>query len=184
VEFTYDTAVSDANAAAAYISNLPPVDGKRIGVLGWSQGGTIAMLSAGRNPIYKSLVTWAGAPVSAKFVSDEETYAAAKRDGYAVAEFDWRQPLKLGIGAFETARRTDVLAELSKSKAPVLAATGSNDTSVAPGNVYKIAAASANKKSTTLVIQGADHTFNIFSGDMTAFNELTGATLAWFIDTL
>ncbi|QQO10728.1 alpha/beta hydrolase family protein [Breznakiella homolactica] len=184
IYFNYDTAVSDADAAAAYIAGLPEIDAKRIGVLGWSQGGTIAMLSAGRNRIYKSAVTWAGAPESAKFVSDEETYAIAKRDGYAVAEFNWRTPLKLGIDAFEIARKTDVLGELSKSKAPILAITGSNDTSVLPENVYRIAEASSNRKSETLVIHDADHTFNIFSGNMKAFTILTDATLNWFKATL
>jgi pimeloyl-ACP methyl ester carboxylesterase len=77
-----------------------------------------------------------------------------------------------------------VLAELSHSKAPVLAITGSEDTTVPPENAGKIAAASTNPSSRVFTVDGADHTYNIFTGDLTAFDILTAETLKWFLSTL
>jgi dienelactone hydrolase len=183
VDFDLDKGVSDANAAAAYLASQEAVNPKRIGIMGWSMGGTIAMLSAGRNGLYKSLVTWAGAP-DLSLVFDDAGYETAKKTGFKLDTFDWRAPLKLGLGAFESVRKTKVLAELAGSKAPVLAITGSADTTVLPKNADAIAAASAHKKSGSAVINGADHTFNIFTGDLSAYNELTALTLDWFRSTL
>ncbi len=184
INFNFNSAVSDAAAAAAYLASRPSVDSGRIGVMGWSLGGTIAMLSAGRNPVFKSVVTWAGAPVASMFSTDNRAYEIAKQEGHVTADFDWREPLKLGLDAFEIARKTDVLSEFSKSSAPVLAINGSKDNVVLPENVYQIIDASSNSNSRTYIIEGADHTFNIFSGDMTAFSELCKTTLTWFLRTL
>ena len=72
----------------------------------------------------------------------------------------------------------------SNSSAPVLAINGSEDTVVDPVNAQRIVDASRNEKSKVLIIEGADHTFNIFTGDMTAFNQLIEATVDWFSKTL
>ena len=61
--YTFDSAVSDALAAANYMKGLEVVDGDKIGVMGWSQGGTDALLAAAWQPeTFSSVVTWAGAP--------------------------------------------------------------------------------------------------------------------------
>jgi hypothetical protein len=61
--YTFESAVSDAVAAANYMMSLENIDAENIGVMGWSQGGTDALLCCARHSeIFKSLVTWAGAP--------------------------------------------------------------------------------------------------------------------------
>jgi dienelactone hydrolase len=183
INYNYTTAVSDANAAREYMASLDTVDGNRIGIMGWSQGGTIAMLAAGHNRSFQSVVTWAGAP-DLTSVGNEENYETAKEDGYYNLTFEWREPLKLGLQWFDEVYSTDVLEVFSYSDAPVLAINGANDTTVDPENANKIVEASSNEKSKTLFIENADHTFNIFTGDMTAFNELISATVEWFDETL
>lgn len=183
INYNYTTAVSDANAAAKYMADLDAVDETRIGIMGWSQGGTIAMLAAGENRSFQSVLTWAGAP-DLSSIATKENYEAAKKDGFYNMTFDWRSPLKLGLKWFDEVYATDVLKVLSYSDAPVLAINGSNDTVVDPSNAAKIAAASKNKNSNSLLIDGADHTFNVFTGNMKAFNELISATVNWFSKTL
>ena len=56
--------------------------------------------------------------------------------------------------------------------------------SVPPQTAEKIIKASENKDSEVYLLKGADHTFNIFSGDMTAFDELCEVTVEWFVNTL
>jgi dienelactone hydrolase len=183
VDFDPDKGASDADAAAAYLVSRKTINPGKIGIMGWSMGGGIAALSAGRNGIFKSLVTWAGAP-DLTGVFDDEGYEEAKKNGFVTATFDWRPPLNLGLAAYEGARNIRILEELSKSTAPVLAINGSEDTVVPPETAGAIAAASKNKESKAVIIDGADHTFNIFSGDLRAFNELSDVTIGWFLSTL
>jgi fermentation-respiration switch protein FrsA (DUF1100 family) len=182
--FTLDTGVREAEIAADYVAALGEVDPDRIGVMGWSKGGAIALLAAGRDPRFKSALTWAGAVDLSGGVYSAEAYGTAKRDGVYVAEFDWREPLNLSLGAFETAARTDILAEFSRSTAPVFAIAGSDDTVVPPETTERIKAASGNPASRTFTISGADHTFNVFTGDLGAFHTLVQETVDWFRETL
>ena len=182
--FTLDVGVKEAETAADYLAALPAVDSDRIGIMGWSKGGAIALLAAGRNPRFKSALTWAGAVELSGAVYSAEAYETAKRDGVYVAGFDWRGPLNLSLEAFETAAGTDILAEFSRSEAPALAIAGSDDTVVPPETTERIKEASGNTASRTFIIPGADHTFNIFTGDMGAFNILIRETIIWFQETL
>jgi dipeptidyl aminopeptidase/acylaminoacyl peptidase len=182
--FTLDIGVREAEIAADYLAALPAIDPDRIGIMGWSKGGSIALLAAGRNPRFKSALTWAGAVKLDGAVYGAEAYQTAKSDGVYIAEFDWRGPLNLSLEAFEVAARTDILAEFSRSAAPTLAIAGSDDTVVPPETAERIKAASGNAASRTFIIPGADHTFNIFTGDMGAFNTLIRETIGWFQETL
>lgn len=183
IYYNYSSAISDANAAIEYMSKMKNIDPKRIGIMGWSQGGTIAMLTAGENPSVKSIVTWAGAPDLSTMLGEKE-YEVAKKDGYYTMEFDWRPSLKVGLKWFEDLYRTDVLKVLSSSNAPILAINGMKDDVVDPINASKIVKASKNEASMKLLLENADHTFNIFTGDMTDANKLISETVEWFRKTL
>ncbi|WP_253673999.1 MULTISPECIES: hypothetical protein [unclassified Treponema] len=50
--------------------------------------------------------------------------------------------------------------------------------------VVNIVNSAKNKKSRALILEGADHTFLVFSGDLTMLHTLTGETIAWFKKTL
>lgn len=181
--YNFKTAVDDANTVISYASTLSGVDTDNIGILGWSQGGTIAMLTASQNHNIKSITTWAGAPDMSISITDED-YKLAQKQGYAVKSFDWRDDLNFGIDWYNDVKSTDVLAELSKSSTPILAINGSLDTVVSPDNAQKIVDASSSSHKEALILDGADHTFNVFSDDKTIFNELCSATTEWFKSTL
>lgn len=183
INYNFTSAVSDANAAAKYIAGLDEVDETRIGVLGWSQGGAIAMLAAGENRSFQSVVTWAGAP-DLSGIGTKERYEIAKKDGFYNFTFEWRSPLKLGLKWFEDMYSTDVLKVLSYSDAPVLAVNGSADVVVAPSTADKIIASSKNKKSKAVIIESADHTYNLFTDNRKPFNKLVTLTVDWFTETL
>lgn len=181
--YSFKTAVDDTNTVIEYANTLSGVDENNIGVLGWSQGGTIAMLSTAENPNIKSITTWAGAPDMSMSITDED-YKSAQKQGYAVKSFDWRDDLNFGINWYNDVKSTDVLKELSKSSTPILAINGSEDTVVSPDNASKIIAASSANNKKEHIIDGADHTFNIFSDDKSIFNELCSTTTEWFKSTL
>ena len=107
--YTFESAVADAVAAAEYMAAQENIDGDHIGVMGWSQGGTDALLAAGQHPeIFKSVVTWAGAPDLGLLLTDED-YAEAQQNGYFTMEFDWRDPLNVSLQWCEDVKNIDVL---------------------------------------------------------------------------
>lgn len=185
--YTFESAVGDAVAAAEYMQGLDCIDPNLIGVMGWSQGGTDALLAAGwHSDLFKSVVTWAGAPnmMQDDFFSEAD-YEEAKANGFFVMEFDWRENLNVSLQWCDDVANTNVLAEFAKYTGPVLAVAGKEDTTVDPEWSNKIVAASVNKDSEVYFIEGMDHTFNVFAEeDLHSLYDAIDATGAFFADTL
>jgi len=188
--YTFKSAASDALAAANYLKTLENIDAENIGVMGWSQGGLNALLTAAWYPeTFSSVVTWAGAPdMMLDGFFTEELLAEARKNGYFTMTFDWRTPLNVSLAWCEDVANTDVLAEFTKGyTGPVLAVHGTADTTVDPEWSNKIVAASSNEASKTYFIEGMDHTFNVFTEIESNFPSLynaVDATGAFFAETL
>ena len=182
IDFTYDKGVEDAMTCYEYLAGLGTIDMDHIGIMGWSQGGRIALLTAGRNDVFTSVLTWAGAYDQKG--SDAEQYEIAKKDGYYEVTYDWREPLKQSPEYYEVAMAIDYPAEVAAIKAPILAINGTEDTTVVPETAQKIIDAATSEGSRVLLLEGADHTFLVFSGDSTMLEKLTAETIAWFRETL
>ena len=183
--YTFASAVADAVAAAEYIAAQENIDGEHIGVMGWSQGGTDALLSAGQHPeIFKAAVTWAGAPDLSDMLPDE-LYAEAQKNGYFTMEFDWRDPLNVSLQWCEDVKNVNVLDVFTGFDGPVLAIHGTEDTTVDPDWSNKIAGTSTNEASGTCFIEGMDHTFNVFTEeDLHSLYTAIDATGEFFAATL
>ena len=181
-EYTPSSGMQDGLDVIAYMRGLDQVDDARLGLMGWSQGGMIAMLTASQTSDVKSLVTWAGTLDMSDYAADQ--YEDAKANGHTVIEFDWRSPLNLSLEWFDEVRALDLATKLGDYKGALLAIAGSEDTVVLPAVADEILAAAGSENERKAIIEGADHTFNIFSGDMTAFDELMQTTIDWFSETL
>ena len=185
-DYNYTSAVIDAKAAADYLAGLETVDGGNLGVMGWSQGGTDALLAAEAHPdTFQAVVTWSGALElngASLFAgtSFEDAYAQAKKEGFYTMTFDWREPLELGERWFQEVAETNILKVTADIKAPILAINGKDDTTVTPDNAEKIVKAAANADSQLLLVDNCDHTYNVFSGDFTALYQPVDATAAFF----
>ena len=166
--YTFDSAVSDASIAAEVMQALDYIDSEHIGVLGWSQGGTDALLCASRRPdLFKSVVTWAGTPdLNNDLIFTEDQYGEAKENGfYRMSLFDGRQ-VKVSLQWCEDVLHTDVLGDFTKNySGPVFAIQGTADMVVDPIWCEKIAEASTNPASSFLYIDGMDHLFNVLTED-------------------
>ena len=187
-DYCYTSANLDAKAAADYMAGLEAVDGEKIGIMGWSQGGTNALLAAAAYPeTFQAVVTWSGAPTldgSTLFAEGfDAAYETAQAQGSYTMTFDWRDPLEVGLRWFQEVAGTDVLAETAKITAPVLAINGDLDTTVTPDNADAIAQAAPNGQ--VLMIQGADHTYNVFTeSDFHTILETADATATFFLEAL
>lgn len=176
-DYNYTSANLDAKAAADYLAKLDYVDADKIAVMGWSQGGTNALLAAAAYPeTFSAVITWSGAIAldDSTGLFGDKTFAQAKaiadREGSYEMTFDWRDSLQVGQRWFKEVKETDVLKETAKIKAPVLAINGDQDTTVAPENAAKIAQAAKNGRD--LYIAGADHTYNVFTETETGYPAL------------
>ena len=188
MQYTFQSAVEDAVTAAKYMASLDNINGDAIGVMGWSQGGTDALLACAWHPeVFKSIVTWAGAPdMRLDDFFTQADYDEAKENGFFVMEFDWRDALNVSLQWCDDVANTEVLEEFSKGySGPVLAIAGKDDTTVDPEWSEKIVAASSNELSETYFIDGMDHTFNVFTEeDFASIRDAADATGAFFVKTL
>ena len=71
-------------------------------------------------------------------------------------------------------------SEVGRIKVPILVINGTEDTTVLPETEQKIIDASANTNSKVLLLKGADHTFLVFSDDLSMSEKLAGKTIKWF----
>ena len=183
IDFTYDKGVEDAMKCYEYLKTLGTIDMEHVGVMGWSQGGRLALLTAARNEVFTSVLTWAGAYDQKG--NEEEQYAIAKENGYYEVTYDWREPLKQSPAYYECAMNIDYPAEVAKIKVPLLAINGKADTTVVPETAQKIVDAAVNSPDAeVLLLDGADHTFCVFSNDDTVLKTLVQDTIDWFKKTL
>lgn len=159
--YDFKHAVADAVACRNFL--LKEI-GKsvKVGIMGWSQGGTDAMLAAGTTDQFDAVALWAGAPDLNSMLSDED-FNTAEKQGYFVMPFEWRSPIIVSKQWCEDVRHTDVMDVFSAYSGPVLAIAGEEDTTVDPAWAKKIVDQNKNKNSKTYYIAGMDHTFNVFS---------------------
>lgn len=177
------TAIKDSIDVAKYVSKLEQVDENRIGILGWSQGGTDALLAAGASPMFKSVATWAGS-LNIGNMASQEMRKEAKEKGYTLLTFEWREPLELSNKWIEEADNMNVLDYVIKTNAPIASIHGSNDDVVPLEDSKKVQALANNKDSRLIIIDGTGHTFGVFSGSLDKYNIIREETVNWFLDTL
>ena len=182
VNYSYTSANIDAKAAADYLAALEQVDGEKLAVMGWSQGGTNALLAAAEYPeTFKAVVTWAGSLKLDDLTGDfDKNYATAKKDGYYEMTFDWREPLHVGPKWFEDVKNTDVLKQAAKIKAPILSIHGGKDDVVPLEDSQKVAA--LDEKNRCYIVEEADHTYNVFTDDRSALYEAVEAGTGFLME--
>ncbi len=181
--YTNEEAIRETQIVADYLASMPEIDGSRIGLLGWSQGGTDVLLAASNNDTYKSVATWAGALIIGDMAT-KEMREEANKTGKTKLTFEWRDSLDLSKDWIDQADDMDVLSYAAKIKAPIGSFHGTLDNTVPFSDSEKVQSVSNNKMSKLIPIEGADHTYLIFTGDLSKYNELKEKTVEWFVETL
>ena len=128
--------VEDVQAARQWmLDHHPEIDPNRVGIIGWSHGGLIALLSAFAHPeAYRAC--YAGVPVS-----DLEERIRIRGKGY---EELFSAPYHLGktlAEAPEEYRRRSPAGNAEKLRTPLLIHTNTNDDDVTAGEVQKLISA-------------------------------------------
>jgi uncharacterized protein len=183
MDSTLDGQVEDARAAYAALRKQPFVDGGRIGVVGFSMGGTIACLLAG-DAAPQSLVLWSATQDILTAMLDElgeENAETAARDGHVTVDLGWRS-VTLGHGFFESLARADIHDAYARYTGALLVVAGTEDSSAASLDGFREDARGALRAS--YLVPSADHIFNTLSGDLAISNDVIAKTAAWLALTL
>jgi dienelactone hydrolase len=195
-----ESIIADARAALAYLRSRPEVDGKRLFLIGHSQGGNVALQLARENDDLKGVVLMAamGRNIEELLVdqtaqhsknlglSPEQIDAQVKRlhDFVALALSDraWvpgEIPDHLYVGARNRkwivehmhSQATDLIGGV---KCPILVAQGAEDFQVLPTrDAEKLVAAAraAGRNVSYLLLPGLDHLFKKVSGNKTKIEQ-------------
>ncbi|CAM3081677.1 alpha/beta hydrolase [Streptobacillus felis] len=179
LHYTLTSATSDVKKVIEFSKKL--TTGK-LGLLGWSQGGTIALLS-GDDQNINSISTWAGA-LNMFNENRIKEYEESKENGYFINEFSWRSPLKFSHQWYSEVKNLDIVSEIKEIKAPIYAVSGLDDDVVNPSDADFIVKTSKNTLSRVEKIENADHIFYTFDPIKSKIDILIQKTTNWFIETL
>ena len=169
---------------------LSGADARKLGVLGHSRGGGVALVRASRDPRIRAGVTWAG--VSSFLLVGEAERARWREQGYLeVQNARTGQIFRVGkalLEELETHREAiDPLQAARRIQAPFLIIHGSQDESVPVEAAHRLSHALDPVRGKLLVVEGAGHTFGAqhpFSSPTPALRLVLDRTLTWFAEQL
>ncbi len=167
---TFEGQVADGLAALDWLETNTAVDGQRLAVIGWSQGGLVATAVAGRSDKPDALVLWAAVANPEETFggivgADTITKGLEAGDAALPVTLPWGAVVELKRGFFEGVTTFDPPAELASYSGPLFIAHGSKDTTVLPSAVDTFLGAHEGEESKW--IAEMDHVFNAFTGPET-----------------
>jgi dienelactone hydrolase len=167
-----------------------PLDPSRLGLMGHSRGGGIALLGAAERPEVKALATWAAVSHFDR-LADEATLAQWRRTGvYEVVNARTGQILPMGVDFLDDVlgnrARLDLLGATRRLGVPGLVVHGRADETVPFAEGQELVAASGGRARLE-AIDGAGHTFGAvhpFAGSTPHLTAAAAATIEHFRSTL
>ena len=127
---TIDGQMADAERALQWLRDNQEVDNDLLGLLGFSLGGAIAVLTTSRHTDeIKSLAVWAPtADLQEDFLASlgQDTFDRARRDGSASKDLGWRK-VTLDRGFFDSLDEWDVGGAVLGFEGAFLAVAGAED---------------------------------------------------------
>lgn len=182
--FTYTEEVSDTKTALTWLTHQPQVDGGKLGLVGFSQGGRVASTVAGTDPRVKAVTTWStwsedGSTAYLLFGPD--AYAQAQRDGQVTVDLGFRT-WTYSLAFFDSIKSSHPLQDIAGYHGPLLGIDGTDDFIWPQTKDLLYAAGSYHE--TFHAIPGADHIYHVLTPDQTQAEEVMDTTAAWFAETL
>lgn len=192
---TFSTQISDAMAAIEYIHNSlrRQVNKKSIGLLGFSQGGLVASVTAAADDRVDSVVLWSAVghpPITYEGLITREgikkglALGPGTKDVFGLyVEGQYLYDVELGREFFYDLYRVNPLTEISKYKGPLMAIVGTQDIIVWPQPAVGEAYMKYHDGYEKLVVLDGDHEFDSDIG-YEVFDDAIYWAAAWFIKTL
>ena len=182
MHYTLKSAVRDAQSGLDYLSSTETINPKKIGVIGFSQGGLIAQLLINKNNKLPAFALWSsvvGDGTTAMQAWFDSHYPEAQEKGFVTLTFPWRSPLKLSVHWFEQLIAQRSLSELVSYRGHVLAIAGSADKQVPPSST-SVLSTKPFASFDSVIIKDASHIFNALDDDQTKAEQVIEYTTDWF----
>ena len=177
----------DIQASRDFALTRPQVDKGRLGLLGYSMGGRLALLHAAAAGDYEAVTVWtpAGQNGAASMrdvlggqAAFDELKARAGREGFATITTRWGQEQKLGSQFFTDMEESRPLDAAAKIEAPLLVLYGDLDDVVLPSvSEGVIAAATMSPEVLRHIVKGADHGLGFYSNEPALSEEVVMTTV-------
>lgn len=151
---TIMTMTEDFDAAISFLGSQQ-VNAAKVGVIGHSKGGTIAILSALKHRNVKAVAAWATVADFKKLWWDEEWLKETLEQGYTERiSFGYKTSAAVFLDAF----KYDMVQTAKKMRKPLLLIHGSNDLAV-PSFHSRLLYDAASGPKRLVKVSGADHLF-------------------------
>lgn len=182
---TFSGQIKDGIAAVDWLKTSDKVDGSKISILGWSQGGLVAAHVARARPDVKSVTLWA--PV----VTPLYTYGgllgadnvakglSSPPDTEITAKLPWGVDTTLKAAFFKEMPTTSTIAAIAHYPGPLQVIVGSKDTTVTPQPASGQVLLDYHDGEERLDAFDTDHVFSAFTGPQVIDNHMVPATLEW-----
>lgn len=179
-QFGLTNNISDSNAVLKYVLDSESIDKDRLGILGYSMGGRLAVMvtEAADNP-YKAMVLIApGAQEDMDFLS----ILGGRYDGDTpVVEFFGKE-LRIGKEFLAEVPASNEIMKKAVKKIDSIVFSGTEDVLVTPETCKTIAAKLGSKLFT---LEGADHGYGFFEDkNFDYVNKIVNETVAFFSEKL
>ncbi|MEF2977343.1 alpha/beta hydrolase family protein [Subtercola sp. YIM 133946] len=182
--FTVASQLADAQAAFDWLAAEGRIDAGRIGVLGFSQGGMIATLLAGREPQVAALTLWSSGIVAggafgvfAPYFEGLEAVDEATVDlGFTTFTFTrewWLQ-----------AQSMPLVGAIGRYGHPLFVVAGSDDDTIAPDASLELLRHAASADVEFRMIANADHIFRALDAGSPLADTVIELTASWFAHRL
>ena len=162
------------------------IDKNRIGLIGHSRGGGIAVIKTSEDNRIKALVTLASVSSFNRYTSEQKK--RWKEKGYMEVENTrTKQVMKLNYSLLEDIEqnkdRLNIISAISEIKMPVLIIHGKEDLAVKSSSANELYSNSNKENSELYLIENTGHTFGVvhpFKGSTKAFDNVLEKTLSFF----
>jgi len=162
---------ADAEAAIAYLRTRPEIDGKRIGIVGHSEGGIVGPMVAAKDRSVKALALLAAPAQSGRalvtyqqryMIGSDSTIPASARDSLLALSAVQTDSLAARSPWFGSLIAYDPIPVARTIKQPVLILQGATDRQVPAAQAEELAAAirsGGNRNVTVRIFPGTNHLF-------------------------
>lgn len=184
-ETTFSGQIADAVVAIDWLKSDKRVDGTKISVLGWSQGGLVATHAAASRPDVKSVILWAAVTNPLATFSDllgKETVVnalAGPADAPITVKLPWGVETTLNGSFYHELPTTSPAGAIAGYPGPLLVIVGSKDTLVKPQPAAGQILLDYHPGTEKLILFDTDHVWDAFVGPETLDTKMLPATMEW-----
>ena len=162
------------------------IDPSRIGIIGHSRGGGVAILSASREPCISGVAAWSTVATFHRYTPHQRE--SWEREGFLpVTVRGLRTRLRLGVDVLRDLEANREIYDIHRAvralKVPLLLVHGAADVSVRPAEPESLYAVADRSKTEIVMLEGTGHTFGAkhpYRHGSPALKDLVELTARWF----